>query len=305
MQPFKVHVLGCGSATPTTRHHSASQVVEVRGKVFLVDCAEGTQVQIRKAKCRFTQISNIFISHLHGDHCLGLVGLISSFGLTGRIAPLNIYAHGALEHILNDMVAFFCPGLSFPVDFIPVDTTVSKVIYEDNSVTVETIPLQHRMPCCGYLFREKPTLPHIRRDMVDFYHIPLSQINSIKQGVDYVTPEGDVVPAERLLVPADKPRAYAYCSDTRYVPTLHQLVEGVDLLYHESTYDSTYQHLAQRYYHSTATDAAKVAKDAHAKHLLLGHYSSRYENEEILKEEAMRIFPNVTLAQEGLVVDVG
>ena len=169
MEPFKVYVLGCGSAQPTTRHHASSQVVELRGKVFLVDCAEGTQVEIRRVHCRFSKLSHIFISHLHGDHCLGLVGLISSFGLSGRSAPLHVHAHSSFAPLLQQMLDFFCPNLSFPVVFHPVDTTHSEVVYEDHSLTVTTIPLEHRVPCCGYLFREKPTLPHIRRDMLDLY----------------------------------------------------------------------------------------------------------------------------------------
>lgn len=305
MRPFKVHILGCGSATPTTRHHASAQVVEIRGKLFLVDCAEGTQVQLRKARCRFTQISHIFISHLHGDHCLGLIGLISSFGLTGRTAPLQVYADGSFESLFQQMMDFFCQRLSFPVIFHPVDTTVSQVVYEDKSVAVSTIPLEHRVPCCGYLFREKTTLPHINRDMMEYYHVPFSQIDAIKNGADFVTNDGEVVPASLLLTPAEPPRSYAYCSDTRYIPTLHQLVKGVDLLYHESTYDSQYQHLAETYHHSTAAEAAKTARDADAKQLMLGHYSSRYDDEELLKAEAETIFPNVILAQEGLVVEVG
>ena len=304
MEPFKVYVLGCGSAQPTTRHHASSQVVELRGKVFLVDCAEGTQVEIRRVHCRFSKLSHIFISHLHGDHCLGLVGLISSFGLSGRSAPLHVHAHSSFAPLLQQMLDFFCPNLSFPVVFHPVDTTHSEVVYEDHSLTVTTIPLEHRVPCCGYLFREKPTLPHIRRDMLDLYHIPISQISSIKNGADYITPEGDVIPSEHLVVPGDPPRSYAYCSDTRYIPTLHKLVKGVNLLYHESTYESSYQHLATAYYHSTAAEAARVARDAGAKHLLLGHYSSRYDDVSALHAEALSIFPHVTMAQEGLVIDV-
>ena len=305
MRPFKVHVLGCGSATPTTKHHPSSQVVEMRGKLFLVDCAEGTQVQLRKAHCRFTQISHVFISHLHGDHCLGLIGLISSFGLTGRTAPMHVFADGSFEPLFRQMMAFFCPRLSFTTFFHPVDTTAAQVVYEDNSVSVSTIPLDHRVPCCGYLFKEKPAPPYLNRDLMEYYNVPFSEVDAIKEGKDFITAKGEVIPATRLLVPASQPRSYAYCSDTRYVPTLHHLIKGVDLLYHESTYDSQYQHLANAYYHSTAADAAKTAKDAGAKKLMLGHYSSRYDNEELLKTEAEAIFPNVILAQEGLVVEVG
>ena len=304
MEPFKVHVLGCGSAKPTTRHYASSQVVEVRGRVFMVDCGEGTQIQLRRTKVRFTRLKAVFISHLHGDHCFGLIGLICSFALSGRKVPLHIYAPVALKRLLEDMLAMFAANLEFEVVFHPVDTTVAQVIYEDSAVTVSTLPLQHRIPCCVYLFREKPTLPHIRRDMIDFYHIPMTKIMDIKMGADWTDEDGNVVDNSRLVIAADPSRAFAYCSDTRYIPELHQLIEGVNLLYHESTYDECHKDLAEAYCHSTAAEAAKVALQAKAHHLLLGHYSSRYNDESLLLEEARRIFPNTTLAQEGLVVDV-
>lgn len=304
MEPFKVHVLGCGSAKPTTRHFASSQVVEVRGRVFMVDCGEGTQIQLRRVKVRFSRLKAVFITHLHGDHCFGLIGLICSFALSGRNTPLHIYAPAALKRLLDDMIAMFAADLSFEVVFHQVDTTVAQVIYEDSAVSVTTLPLRHRVPCCGYLFREKPTLPHIRRDMVDFYHIPMTRIMDIKNGADWTDEDGHVVDNSRLVTPADPVRAFAYCSDTRYIPSLHRLVEGVNLLYHESTYDQTHKNLAEAYCHSTAAEAAKVAMEAGAGHLLLGHYSSRYDDETILLREAQEIFPNTTLAEEGLVVEV-
>lgn len=304
MEPFKVHILGCGSALPTLKHYASSQVVEVRGKFFMIDCGEGTQMQLRRSRVGFTKVQAIFISHLHGDHCFGLIGLISTFGMLGRTATLHVYAPAELEPLLKAQMDMFCRGLEFVVEFHAVDTTKNQVVYEDRSLTVETIPLEHRIACCGYLFREKSTLPHIRRDMIDCYDIPLSQINNIKVGADWTTPDGDVIPNERLVTPPDKPRSYAYCSDTRYVPALHRLVEGVDLLYHEATYDSSCADRARLYYHSTASDAARVARDAHVGQLLLGHFSARYENEDGILREAQAIFPNSMLAREGLVVDV-
>ena len=304
MEPFKVHVLGCGSAKPTTRHFASSQVVEVRGRVFMVDCGEGSQIQLRRTKVRFTRLRAVFITHLHGDHCFGLIGLICSFALSGRNVPLHIYAPVALKRLLDDMIAMFASDVSFEVVFHEVDTTMSQIIYEDSAVTVTTLPLKHRIPCCGYLFREKPTLPHIRRDMIDFYHIPMTRIMDIKNGADWTDEDGCVIPNERLVTPPDPVRAFAYCSDTRYLPSLHQLIKGVNLLYHESTYDECHKSLAEVYCHSTAAEAATVALDAEAKHLLLGHYSSRYEDESVLLHEAQIIFPHTTLAQEGLVVDV-
>ena len=304
MEPFKVHILGCGSALPTLQHNASSQIVELREKLFMIDCGEGTQIQLRRSRIHFSKIIAVFISHLHGDHCFGLPGMISTFGMTGRTAPLHIYAPAAFEPILEQTLSFFCQGLEFKVVFHAVDTTQNKVVYEDRSLTVETIPLQHRIDCCGYLFREKPILPHIRRDMIDFYNIPISQINNIKAGADWVTAEGEVVANSRLTTPAEPARSYAYCSDTRYIKTLHELVKGVSTLYHESTYSAEDAERARLYWHSTSQDAAKVARDASVGKLLLGHFSARYNNESQLLDEAKEIFPNSYLTREGAIFDI-
>ena len=304
MEPFRVHILGCGSALPTLHHNASAQVVEMRGKLFLVDCGEGTQVQLRRSRLRFTKISAVFITHLHGDHCFGLIGMLSTFGLLGRTARLAIYAPAALEKMLKQQMQLFCHDFDYEVDFHAVDTSLQQVVYEDRSLTVETIPLEHRMPCCGYLFREKPSLPHIRRDMIDFYQIPTSQINNIKAGADWMTPDGELVKNGRLVEPADPTRSYAYCSDTRYIPTLHSRIKGVSTLYHESTYGEDNLLMAQKYYHSTARQAALVARDAEVGQLLLGHYSSRYEDEQVLLREARDVFENTQLTDENAVFDV-
>jgi ribonuclease Z len=304
MEPFKIHILGCGSALPTLHHNASSQIVEIREKLFMIDCGEGTQMQLRKSKIRFTKISAVFISHLHGDHCFGLIGMISTFGMLGRTATLHVYAPADFGPILQQQIDFFCSGLEFKVEFHPVDTSKSQVIYEDRSLTIETIPLEHRIACCGFIFREKPLKPHIRRDMLDFLQIPVSQINNIKAGADWTTESGQVIPNSRLVIPADPARSYAYCSDTRYIPTLHQLLCGIDTIYHESTYTSDYEDRARLYYHSTSKQAASVARDAGAKQLLLGHYSARYIDESKILAEAKAIFPNSKLTDEGKIFDV-
>ena len=304
MEPFKIHILGCGSALPTLQHYSSSQVVELRGKQFMIDCGEGTQMQLRRSRIRFTKLSAVFISHLHGDHCFGLIWMISTFGLLGRTAKLDVYAPVALEAMLNEQMRLFCHGLDYEVVFHAVDTTQQQVIYEDRSLTVESIPLEHRVPCCGFLFREKPTMPHIKRDMIDFYQIPVSQINNIKGGADWVTSDGEVVPNSRLVEPAEPARSYAYCSDTRYIPTLHERVKGVTALYHESTYGENNMQHAEKYYHSTARQAAMVARDAQVGKLLLGHYSSRYEDENILLTEAKKVFDNSFLCDEQMIFEL-
>lgn len=304
MEPFRIHILGCGSALPTLRHYASSQVVEIREKMFMVDCGEGTQMQLRRSRLRFTKLGHVFISHLHGDHCFGLIGMISTFGMLGRTAPLHVYATAELEPMLKAQMDMFCTGLEYEVVFHPIDTKRSEVIYEDRSLTVTTIPLAHRVPCCGFLFREKPTLPHIRREMMDMYNIPVSRINNIKNGQDWITPDGDVIPNSRLTLPPDPVRSYAYCSDTRYIPGLHEFVSGVSTLYHESTYGSDNVARARTYWHSTAEEAAKVARDAGVGKLVLGHYSARYENENVLLKEAQNVFPNTVLAGEMDVINV-
>jgi ribonuclease Z len=278
--------------------------VEVREKVFMLDCAEGTQMQLRRSRVRFTKLSHVFITHLHGDHCFGLIGMISTFGLVGRTATLHVHAPKELGPILQGQIDFFTHDLGFDVKFHPVDTSKRTMVYEDRSVSVESIPLQHRMPTCGYLIREKALLPHIRREMIDFYKIPTSQINNIKAGADWTTPDGELIPHERLVKPADTPRSYAYCSDTRYIPTLHEQLKGVSTLYHESTYGEDKLQSAEKYCHSTARQAAMVARDAGVGKLLLGHYSSRYEDETVLLNEAKEVFENTFLTSEMDVFDV-
>ncbi|MCR4602124.1 MAG: ribonuclease Z [Prevotella sp.] len=305
MEAFKVHILGCGSALPTLRHFSSMQVVECRGKYYMIDCGEGAQIQLRRSSLPFEKLGPIFITHLHGDHCFGLIGIISTFGLLGRRSPLHIYAPHELEALLKAQLdLFFNYDIGYEVTFHSVDTEVSKVIYEDRSVSVETIPLNHRMPCAGYLFREKPTLPHIRRDMIDMYNIPVSQINNIKAGQDYILPDGTIIDHQQLVTPAAAPRSYAYCSDTRYMPELHKLVSGVDTLYHESTYATEKLASAEGYYHSTAAQAACVARDAKVGKLLLGHYSARYTDETILLKEAQEVFANSYLTNEMDIFDI-
>lgn len=304
MEPFKIHILGCGSALPTLHHYASAQIVELRGKQFMIDCGEGTQMQLRRSRIRFTKLSAVFITHLHGDHCFGLIGMISTFGLLGRTAKLDVYAPAALEPMLQAQMQLFCHSFDFEVAFHAVDTSKQQVIYEDRSLTVESIPLDHRIPCCGYLFKEKPTLPHIKRDMIDFYQIPTSQINNIKAGADWMTADGEVVANSRLVEAAEAPRSYAYCSDTRYIPTLHERIKGVTALYHESTYGEDNLQRAEKYFHSTARQAAMVARDAQAGQLLLGHFSSRYEDENVLLQEAKEVFENTYLCDEQKVFEL-
>ena len=304
MEPFKIHILGCGSALPTLKHNASSQLIEMRGKCFMVDCGEGAQMQFRRSHIHFSKLNAIFISHMHGDHCFGLMGLLSTLGMLGRTSKLRIYAPKEYATLFRQQVDFFMQTMEYEMEMIPVDTEKQQIIYEDHSLTVETVPLQHRVPCCGFIFREKPTLPHIRRDMIDYYGIPVSQINNIKNGADWTNEDGDMIPNARLVQPADPPRSYAYCSDTRFVPGLKEKVKGVTVLYHESTYTSDQEDRAKIYYHSTARQAATIAAGAGVGTLLLGHYSARYNDEQVLLQEAKAVFENSILTQEGMVFNV-
>jgi ribonuclease Z len=300
MEKFEVNILGCGSALPTTRHFASSQVVNIREKLFMIDCGEGAQLQLRRSKLKFTRLNHIFISHLHGDHCFGLMGLISTFGLLGRTAALHIYAHEDLEKLLAPHLEFFCKGMTYDVVFHAIDPTKANVIYDDRSVSVSTIPLKHRIPTCGFLFQEKQTPNHIIRDMVDFYRVPVFELNRIKNGEDYVTPDGTFVPNHRLTTPSDPPRSYAYCSDTAYLKSIVPQIKGVDLLFHEGTFAQCDAARAKETYHTTAAQAAEIALEAEAKQLVIGHFSARYEDESVLLKEAQAIFPNTLLAKENL-----
>lgn len=305
MERFELHILGCGSALPTLRHHPTSQIVLRGDKLFMVDCGEGSQLQMRHQRLSFSKLHHIFISHLHGDHCFGLMGLISTFSLLGRTGDLVIHAPSELEGLLRPWLKFYCKGAGFQVIIQAFDTTRSETIYEDKTLTVSTIPLRHRLPCCGFLFRERQSLPHIRRDVTDYYEIPVYAFNSIKEGAGWTTPDGRVIPHEWLVSPAAPPRSYAYCSDTAYLPENVPLLEGVDLLFHEATFSRAESARATETFHSTAEQAATMARDAHVKKLVIGHFSARFDDESGLLAEARAVFPETIVANEGLCIPIG
>lgn len=300
MEKFEVNILGCGSALPTTRHFASSHVLNIREKLFMIDCGEGTQLQLRRSKLKFSRLNHIFISHLHGDHCFGLMGLLSTFDLLGRTAAMHIYAHPDLESILGMQLDYFCKKMDYEVVFHPINPAKVETIYEDRSVSVTTIPLIHRIPTCGFLFSEKKTPDHIKRDMIDYYNIPTYDINRIKNGEDYVMEDGTIIANNRLTTPSTPPRKYAYCSDTLYHRQIIEQVKGIDLLYHEATFADCDLSKAQTTFHSTALQAATIARDADVKQLVIGHFSARYEDEDVLLKEAQSVFPNTILATENL-----
>ncbi|MDD4515917.1 ribonuclease Z [Massilibacteroides sp.] len=304
MADFNLNILGCGSALPTTRHLPTSQVIDLRDKLYMIDCGEGTQLQMRRMRIRFNRLNHIFISHLHGDHCFGLPGLLSTLGLLGRTASITIHAVQEIENYMKPVLDVFCKNLPFEVKFNFIDPYKHALVMEDRSVSVFSIPLKHRIPTCGFLFVEKPREAHIIREMVDFYQIPVRKLKDIKQGDDYITEEGEVVPNSRLTRPATPPKKYAYCSDTAFNPDIIPLIEGVDLLYHEATFGEDEKIRAKETFHSTAAQAAEIALRAKAKKLVIGHYSARYDDLSVLKEEADRVFPDTILGLESMILPV-
>lgn len=304
MATFDLNILGCGSALPTTRHNASSQVINLRDKLYMIDCGEGTQLQMRKMKIKFSRLNHIFISHLHGDHSLGLPGLVSTLGMLGRMGDLFIYGPTEVGEYVQVIEKLFCQGSPFQMKFQAVDTNNYNLVMEDRSVSVYSLPMKHRVPCCGYLFVEKERSPHIIREMIDFYKIPISKIELIKQGADFVTEEGEVIPNKILTRPAEPAKRYAYCSDTAFFPKIVPYIEGVDLLYHEATFLEADSARAYETFHSTTKQAASIARDAQVKKLLIGHYSARYIDLLPLEKEARSIFHNTLLANEGMVLSL-
>ncbi len=304
MEPMSLHILGCGSAKPSNGHLPSSQVLNARGKLFMIDCGEGAQMQWNGMRLGMARLNNIFITHAHGDHCFGLPGLISTMGLLGRTSDLHIYGPEGLRPLVDCTLQHFCEGMTYQVFFHAVDTTRHQMIMEDRSIEVWSLPLVHRVPCCGYLFREKPTLPHIRPEMIQAFGIPVSQVNNIKAGADWVEEDGNVIPNSRLVTPPDPPRAFAYCSDTQFQPRLAEWTKGVDLLYHEATFNDENELRARQTCHSTARQAATIAHKAQVRKLCIGHYSGRIKDEAALLGEARQVFENTILAREHMTVEI-
>ena len=297
--PFELTILGINAATPAFGRHPSAQVLQVQEKYYLVDCGEGTQMQMLKYEVKRSKINQIFISHLHGDHVYGLIGLLTSYGLNGRKAPLDIFSPAGLEEMIDIQISYSGGGLPYPVQFHVVDTTLHTLIFEDQLVEVYAIPLQHRVPTNGFLFIEKERPRNIIGEKIKAYQIPYQIIPDIKAGADLTLPDGTVIPNEELTIPPPKPRAYAYCSDTRFTETIIPIVEGVDLLYHESTFCSDANEQAEVSMHSTALEAATIAKKAGVGKLILGHFSSRYRDLSSFEKEATTVFPDSVVGEEG------
>lgn len=297
---FELQVLGTGSAVPSYGRFSSSQVLHAHGKSFMIDCADGTQYQMRKLGVRIARMGHIFISHLHGDHCYGLLALISTMSMLHHTGDLYLHAHPDLERLLRPQLDYFCSDLLFEVRFEPFDPSRNAVIYEDRSLTVETIPLVHSMPTAGFLVREKPRGPHLDKELLQYYGAGVEQTLAIKRGADFVTADGAVIPNARFLTPAKPPKSYAYCCDTYYSERVIPIIEGVDVLFHEATFAEAERYRCQSTLHSTARGAATIAAKAGVKKLILSHYSARYQYLDPLLAEAKEVFPDTILAFDGM-----
>ncbi len=287
----------------TPRHQPSCQVLNVRDNLMMIDCGEGAQLSVRRMKLKLMRLNHIFISHLHGDHCFGLPGLVSTMALLNRTNSLTIHTFKDGAELFSGMLDFFCRERPFEVRFNIIDTH-KRVIWEDDAMTVTTFPLVHRVPAVGFRFQEKPKLRHIIGEEVQRLGVPHYAMNALRKGEDWITPEGIIVPNDQLTTAADPAISYAYCSDTKFSRRVIKNVEGVDWLYHEATYDESLRVKAHKRYHSTALEAATVARDAGVKQLIIGHFSKRYLDETPLLDEARSIFPATRLANEGLVVDL-
>jgi ribonuclease Z len=296
---LKVTILGCYAATPRTLTHPTSQVLEIKNHLFLIDCGEGTQVQLRKQKVRFSKINHIFISHLHGDHFFGLPGLVATFRLLGRVNPLHIYGPKGIKEAVTLLLKLGDSWTNYPLHFHELSSQAPEVVFEDKKVTVTTIPLDHRVYTNGFLFREKVGSRKLEAQAVEAHGIDSCYFQNIKDGKDAPNKAGEIIPNAQLSSDPKPTKSYAFCSDTAYFPKIIAQIKEVTVLYHESTFLESESDLATKTKHSTASQAAKIAESAGVKSLILGHYSTRYDGLQPFKEEAEVYFRPVLLADDG------
>ena len=301
---MKLTILGCHSATPLENAHTTSQVLEVKDHLFLIDCGEGTQIQLRNQKINFSRIKHIFISHLHGDHFYGLVGLVSTFRLLGRTADLHVYGPKGIKEVLTLQLKLANSWTNYNLFFHELEENESTLIFEDDTLRVHTLPLDHRVYTNGFLFEEKPGLRRLDKEKIKNYDIPHYDFQRLKLGKDLILEDGSLVQNNKVTLNPKPIKRYAFCSDTAYNESVVHLVEGVDLLYHEATFLDAHENLAEKTKHSTAAQAAKIAQLAKVKRLVLGHFSSRYRDKSGFLTEAAPFFDAVELAADGKTFDI-
>ena len=297
--PFELTILGSNSALPTSDRYPTAQVLNILGRFFLIDCGDGTQIQLRRNKIGFSKIKHIFISHLHGDHYYGLIGLISTLNLLGIKSDIHIYSPSELKNLLQTQLDFIKGGMNVNLIFHPLNFKKPQQIFVDKRVEVISFPLKHSISTCGFLFRELQRQANIKKEMVQDYKIPIAKIKEIKAGADFVTIEGEIIPNEKLTNPATKSRSYAFCTDTAFHEPIVEVIKDVDLLYHEATFPEAMRDFAHKTLHSTTIDAANMAKLVNAKKLLIGHFSARYNDIKLFEKEARTVFENTEAVKEG------
>lgn len=296
---MKLTILGCYAATPRTLNNPTSQVLEMQNRLFLIDCGEGTQVQLRKKKIKFSKINHIFISHLHGDHSFGLIGVISTFAMLGRETDLHIYGPVGIKEFILTQLRLSGSYTQYGLYFHELSSQESEIVFEDEKVIVKTIPLKHRVYANGYLFQEKPKEKRLNVEKVQEYKIDKCYYQNIKNGRDITLDNGTVIPNRELTFEPEAPKSYAFCSDTIYKEDIVPIIANVDVLYHESTFLEQDAQYTEKTMHCTAKQAATIALKANTKHLILGHYSTRYGNIELFKTQAEEVFSSVHLADDG------
>jgi len=295
---FTLKVLGTASALPTTERYPSAQVLDVRGRLFMIDCGEGAQIQLRKAGVSFLKIEHICLSHIHGDHLFGLFGLLSTMGMLGRSSDLDIYAPASFRPVLDFFLSSFGEGIKFGINFVPLEMKEPEVVYENRTVELLAFPLNHRVDTYGFMIREKLPPYNVYKEAISRYGLSLTEIGTLKRGEDVLRPDGSVVRSDEAAYVPYVPRSYAYCSDTAPFPELSRWIAGVDLLYHEATFPAEMSEMAEKTFHSTTLQAAQTALDAGAKRLLVGHYSSRFPSVDFYLDELKTVFPNAELAHD-------
>lgn len=301
---LRLTILGCHSATPRVNAFPTSQYLEINDRHFIIDCGEGTQRQMRKYKVGFSKINHIFISHLHGDHFYGLAGLLSTFGILNREKELHVFGPKGIKEATEMLLRISQSHAKFELIFHELSSKKSELIFEDDKVSVQTIPLNHRVYTNGYLFKEKEKPKKLHIQNIENYSIDKADYLNIKAGRDIVLESGEIIPNNVLTLAPEKPKIFAYCSDTSFLPSIIPIIEGADLLYHEATFLSDKEDLAEKTLHSTTAQAATIAKEANVKKLVLGHYSGRYKDIQLFKNEAEIIFKNTSLAEPGIIFEI-
>ena len=300
---FTLNVLGTASALPTTERYPSAQVLNVRGRLFMIDCGEGAQIQLRRAGISFLKIEHICLSHIHGDHIFGIFGLLSTMGLLGRTSDLNVYAPASFAPVLDFFIKQFGEGLLFNINLVTLEMKEPEIVYESRTAELLAFPLNHRIDSYGFIIREKTPQFNVRKEAIAKYGLSLSEIGALKRGEDVVRQETVIPHSEAAYLPYN-PRSYAYCSDTAPFPELAQWVKGVSLLYHEATFPADMAEMAEKTFHSTTLQAARTASDAGVGRLLVGHYSSRFPSVDFYLDEIRSIFPSSDLAHDGDIVEI-